>query len=128
MSESVQVIIHRIEKIEKELEELKHELNTLKKILPNLKTIELSGELAGYKLKKPITLKIECNHKTNTWCVENPDLELYGCGRTLDEALKDAEEVFEALIEEYLLEDEEILDDKAKELREALLRHVEVNP
>lgn len=128
MSESVQVIIHRIERLEKELEELRHELNTLKKILPNLKTLELSGELAGYKLKKPITLKIEYNHKTSTWCVENPDLELYGCGQTLDEALTDAEEVFKALIEEYVLEDENNLDKDAEKLRDALLKHIEVSP
>ena len=128
MSESVQVIIHRIEQIEKELQELKLELVELKKILPpNLETLELTNEFAGYKLKTPIPLKVEYNREENIWCVENPELELYGCGETLTRALRDAEEVFKALIEEYVLEDETILDAKAKELREALLRHVEVN-
>ena len=90
--------------------------------------VKISGEFAGYKLQKELTLYPEYDHTTDVWCVENPGLEIYGCGKTLNEALKDAEEVFEALIEEYLLEDEEILNDKAKELRETLLQHVEVNP
>ena len=58
----------------------------------------------------------------------NPELELYGCGETLTRALRDAEEVFKALIEEYVLEDEDNLDEDAKKLREALLQHIEVSP
>ena len=129
MSESVQIIIHRIEKIEKELEELKLELHELKKILPpTLETLELADEFAGYKLKTPITLNVEYNREENTWCVENPELELYGCGETLTRAIKDAEEVFKALIEEYVLENENNLDKDAKKLRDALLKHIEVSP
>jgi len=128
MSESVQVIIHRIEQIEKELEELKLELVELKKILPpTLETLQLTGEFAGCKLKTPIPLKVEYNREENIWCVENPELELYGCGETLTRALRDAEEVFKALIEEYVLEDEDNLDEDARKLREALLQHVEVS-
>ncbi|QDA31506.1 hypothetical protein FH039_07715 [Thermococcus indicus] len=129
MSESVQVIIHRIERIERELEELKLELIELKKIMPpTLETLELTGEFAGYKLKAPIHLTVEYNREEDTWCVENPELELYGCGETLTKALRDAEEVFKALIEEYVLEGEDNLDEDARKLREALLRHVEVSP
>ena len=129
MSESVQVIIHRIEKIEKELKELKLELHELKRILPpTLETLELTSEFAGYKLRTPIPLNVEYNREENLWCIENSKLELYGCGETLTRALKDAEEVFKALIEEYVLEDENNLDEDAKKLRKALLQHVEVSP
>jgi len=92
----------------------------------NLYQTEITEKFGGYKIKKPIPLKVEYDHNTNVWCVENKDLELYGCGKTLNDALKDAEEVFQALIEEYILEDESILDEDAKKLREALLHHVEV--
>lgn len=93
-----------------------------------LHAVRISGKFAGYKLKKELILQPEYDHTTDVWCVENPDLELYGCGPTLEDAIQDAEEVFEALVEEYLLEDETLLDNKARELREALLQHVEVNP
>ncbi len=89
-------------------------------------SIELKGEFAGYRLKKPITLKIEYDNFNNIWCVENKELELYGCGDTLDEALEMAKVNFETLIEEYLLESDDVLSEKAIELKRALAKHVEV--
>ncbi|MBC7108983.1 MAG: hypothetical protein H5T41_09430 [Methanomassiliicoccales archaeon] len=89
---------------------------------------EITGQFGGYKIKTPIPLEIEYDHNTDIWCVENPNLELYGCGKTLEEALKDAEEVFQALIETYVFEKDENLAEDAKKLKKALLKHVEVNP
>lgn len=91
-------------------------------------TVKISGKFGEYRLKKDLILQPEYDHITNVWCVRNPYLEIYGCGSTLKEAIKDAEEVFEALIEEYALEDETVLDSKARELRKALLQLAEVNP
>ena len=88
--------------------------------------VRISRKFSGYKLKKELILKPEYDHTTDVWCVENPDLELYGCGKSLEEAIKDAEEVFRALIEEYALEDDSLLDEDAKELKKTLLAHVEV--
>lgn len=117
--------LKKIEEIERELEEIKLELQNPKKLIHFIpRVIEIRGEFGGYKLRKPLTLNVE--REARTWCVENRELEVYGCGPTLNDALHDAEEVFEALIEEYVLEDEEILDESAKELRKALLQLVEV--
>ncbi|GEM_PF-1857409 len=104
----------RIKKIEKTLD-------------LNLYQTEITGKFGGYKIKKPIPLKVEYDHNTDVWCVENKDLELYGCGKTLDEALKDAEVVFGALVEGYALEDDKELDEGAKKLKRKLLEYVEVS-
>lgn len=120
--------LKKIEEIERELKEIKLELQNPKKLIHFIpRVIEIrGGEFGGgYKLRKPLTLNVE--REAGTWCVENRELEVYGCGPpTLNDALHDAEKVFEALIEEYVLEDEEILDESAKELRKALLQLVEV--
>lgn len=89
--------------------------------------VELSGEFAGYRLKKPIILKIEYDNFNNVWCIENKELELYGCGDSLDEAIETAKVNFEVLIEEYLLESDEIMSKKAIELKNRLAEHVEVS-
>lgn len=89
---------------------------------------EITGTFGGYKIKAPIPLRIEYDHNTDIWCVENPALELYGCGKTFEEAIKDAEEVFQALIETYVFEKDENLTEDAKKLKKALLEHVEVTP
>lgn len=87
---------------------------------------ELTDEFAGYKLKKPIPLKVEYDNINYVWCLENEELELYGCGETFEEAMENLKIVFEALIEEYLLESDDVLSEKAIELKRKLSEYVEV--
>ena len=81
---------------------------------------------ASYKLKKPISLKVEYDNINGVWCLENKELELYGCGETLEEAKENLKVVFETLVEEYLLESDEKLSEKAVELKRRLSEHIEV--
>ena len=87
---------------------------------------KLENEFAGYKLRKPISLKIEYDNINDVWCLENKELELYGCGETLGEAKENLKSVFETLVEEYLLESDEKLSEKAVELKRKLSEFVEV--
>lgn len=88
---------------------------------------ELTGIFAGYKLKKPIKLNVEYDNFDNVWCLCNEELNLFGCGQNLEEAKKDLEVVFEALIEEYAKESDDILSEKSLELKKKLLEYVEVS-
>lgn len=58
----------------------------------------------GFRLKKPITVKITCDGEV--WCFENEDLEIYGCGKSFEEASKDFKTIFDTLIESYVVEAE----------------------
>ncbi|MEM2086751.1 MAG: hypothetical protein QXF06_05035 [Archaeoglobaceae archaeon] len=86
----------------------------------------LAKEFAGYRLKKPIPIRVSYDNIENIWCLENEDLELYGCGTTFEEAKKDLEIVFKTLIEGYALEEDRNLSEKAIELKKKLLEFVEV--
>lgn len=60
---------------------------------------------------------LNVEREVGIWCVENREFEVYGCGFMLNDVFYDVEKVFEVLIEEYVLEDEEIFDESVKELR-----------
>jgi len=87
--------------------------------------MRLEGSFAGYRLKKPIQLNISFDG--GIWCVENEELELYGCGMSLAGAVEELKVVFKTLIEEYLLESDENLSEKAIELKRKLAEYVEVS-
>lgn len=84
--------------------------------------LKLEKEFAGYKLKKQIPLKV--GYIDDVWCLENEELGLHGCGKTLEEAKEDLEVVFETLVEEYLFEPDEKLSEKAVELKRKLSEYV----
>ncbi len=71
------------------------------------------------RLKKPITIRL--SYDKGIWCLENEELELFGCGKTLDEAFEDFKTVFESLVESYILEKDENLSDDALKLKKKLL-------
>jgi len=52
---------------------------------------------------------------------------LYGCGETIEEVLENLEPVFETLVEEYLKESDEILSEKARELKRKLQEYMEAS-
>ncbi|WP_461863967.1 hypothetical protein [Thermococcus sp.] len=86
----------------------------------------LTEQFAGYRLKKPIPLEVEYDNFNDVWCLYNNELELYGCGENIEGAERDLEVVFSCLIEEYAKEVDEVLSDKALELKKKLLEYVEV--
>ena len=85
----------------------------------------ISGEFAGYRLKKPLPLEIH-QDKDGHICLQNEELELYSCGETFREALEHLEVVFRTAIEEYLLSDES-MSEGAKRLKGRFGCFVEVN-
>jgi len=67
----------------------------------------LQGKFAGYVLKKPIVLKVK--QEDAVWCLENEELNICACGKTLEETKRDLEDIFEAMVEEYVHESDENL-------------------
>lgn len=115
----------KIEEIERELKEIKFEFQNFKKLIYFIfRVIEIRGEFGGYKFRKFFMLNVE--REVGIWCVENREFEVYGCGFMLNDVFYDVEKVFEVLIEEYVLEDEEIFDESVKELRKVFFQFVEV--
>ena len=78
------------------------------------------------KYKKPIVLNALYDTSYYTWDLSNEELEIYGCGFSIDEALLDAEACLRVLVEEYLLESDDKLSDKALKLKRKLSEYVEV--
>jgi len=83
------------------------------------------GKFAGYRLKKPI--QFDVLYKNNEWFLDNERLEIFGWGRTFEEAEENLKAVFETLVEEYLLESDENLTEGAKELKRMLSEYVDVS-
>jgi len=96
-----------------------------------LKIIELEGEItytgkfAGYRLKKPI--RCDIFYKNNEWFLDNERLEIFGGGRTFEEAEENLKDAFKMLVEEYLLESDENMTEGAKELKRKLAEYVDVS-
>ncbi|ACV25378.1 hypothetical protein QIT38_gp38 [Methanocaldococcus fervens tailed virus 1] len=82
-----------------------------------LKEIELY-EIGQYKLKEPLKFKVIYDDKV--WYLDNRELNLVGCGNTLEDAIKDLEEEFDFMIEEYLYEGDENLHESALRLKKKL--------
>ena len=76
--------------------------------------------------KKPILLEALYDNAERLWNLSNYELEIYGCGDTVDDALLSAEACLSTLIEEYLLESDDKLSEKALELKNKLKEYVEV--
>lgn len=77
-------------------------------------------KIGKYELKRPVFFDLTFDKEDRVFCFENAELELYSCGSTLEEAMKNLEVVFEALIEEYLLEADECLSESALKLKRKL--------
>ncbi|MEM2191822.1 MAG: hypothetical protein QW540_10405 [Archaeoglobaceae archaeon] len=75
-----------------------------------------------FKLKRPLIIKVSCDGEI--WCFENDELEIYGCGKSFEDASKDFKIVFDALVESYIFEADEKLSESALELKKKLSQFV----
>ena len=113
------------------LNEAKNEFELVENIKP-LDEIPIE-DLDGLPLKEPILLKVtfeivpepEGKKEIKVWCLENDELNIVGCGRTLNEALERAKEDLSLLIEEYLTTDDEQLHESALRVKRKLKELVE---
>ena len=88
-------------------------------------TIVLKDSIAGYRLRKPLTLTV-LRDNSGIICLENSELELYGCGSSMDEAVRQLEMVLHVLIEEYAKGEDSLMHEKAKALKYRLLEYFEI--
>jgi len=90
-----------------------------------METIELKENVAGYPLRKPLVLTV-LRDDIGIICLENPELELYGCGSSMEEAMKQLEMVLHVLIEEYAKGEDSLMHEKAIALKYRLLEYFEI--
>lgn len=76
-----------------------------------------------YRLRKPLIVEVQ--HSDGLWVYRNSDIGLWGVGERRVDALKDLNENFDFLYEEYAKENDSRLDSKALQLKMELLNMVE---
>jgi hypothetical protein len=72
-----------------------------------------------YNLRRPIPVAVE--YADGLWVYHHEALNLWGYGERREDALRDLHENFAYLWKEFAEEDDEILDEKAKALKRALI-------
>lgn len=131
LKEKIKNNIERPVTVEGVLNEAKNEFELVEDVTPlDELTIE---DIDGLPLKEPIILKVtfeivpepEGKRETKVWCLENDELNIVGCGQTLNEALERAKEDLSLLIEEYLTKDDEHLHESALQVKRRLKELVE---
>ncbi len=82
-------------------------------------------KIGGYTLNYPLSINV--TYDDDVWCLQSEEVNTVGCGLSYKEALKDFEKTFKEVVEIYTKEfTKEELDDKAKELRNTLLKILKV--
>ncbi|MHB1036038.1 MAG: hypothetical protein ACYC35_16855 [Pirellulales bacterium] len=79
-----------------------------------------------YKLAEPLLIEIEFSD--GLWVYHHEPLNLWGYGETPEKALGDLHANFGYLWREFAEEDDSVLDDKAKHLKQLLLSVAEKCP
>ena len=91
-----------------------------------VKVIMFRSPEPNIKYRKPIVLNVKYGEEYNTWDLSNDELGICSCGCSMDEALIDAEVCLKVLVDEYLLESNDNLTEKALELKRMVAEYIEV--
>ncbi len=81
-------------------------------------------EIDGYSLKAPILLTVSYDRTDRLWCLENDELALSGYGPTLESALDNLKEGFDALITGIMAFDDSEISEDSMCIKRSLEKHV----
>ena len=90
-----------------------------------MRKVNLS-KIGRYKLKNSVVFDVSYDEQDGLWCIENEELALAGYGSSYQEALQDLESSLESLIVGFLVFSEEKLNEKSKEIKTRLKKHLDL--
>lgn len=85
-----------------------------------ISSLDSGGRL--FTFKEPLVVDVDFDDEN--WIYHNPRLNLWGHGDTREDALRDMQENFAYLWDEIAQEQDDLLDDRAIELKQNLLQLV----